>query len=469
MSDLDFSTCDNNEEQFVLNLINEHKQRLNEIKNMKNIRLNHNFSLNKEDINNSLKTAKDYLKYHKINTSKMLSNFSSNTNKNFFHSNYLNNNNKEINNLDIKYNTQKNYYPEYNHNQYINYYQNTTIGSNNSVNYNNNSGIKNKNDLNIKLQNKKNINDGRYLNNNILNGLNNIQENESYAKGENILIKSSIKLLKYQLENKEKEIKSLVLNINSLNNENKNLKQYINKLETNLYSNRNTNFNNNEFFSENSRDINSNENKNNNNNLSNDGYMNTIQMQSLINKENISSINDNNKNNNNISNIDKIMNSINYFIRKMYILFNNILEKKEIFNDLNSNQNIELKMHLIKIENIINNLLKKKIDNEKFELNNKNTIESANIDNDNKFEYEYEQSLSGFNSINIGNKRDNIRINKINKKIRSKTIKKKNNQINKKNEKSLNSKIKNIKRSKSVNKINVFQRKNIKKFQNNKK
>ena len=468
MSDLDFSTCDNNEEQFVLNLINEHKQRLNEIKNMKNIRLNHNFSLNKEDINNSLKTAKDYLKYHKINTSKMLSNFSSNTNKNFFHSNYLNNNNKEINNLDFKNNTQKNYYPEYNHNQYINYYQNTTIGSNNSINYNNNSGIKNKNDLNIKLQNKKNINDGRYLNNNILNGLNNIQENESYAKGENILIKSSIKLLKYQLENKEKEIKSLVLNINSLNNENKNLKQYINKLETNLYSNRNTNFNNNEFFSENSQDINSNENKN-NNNLSNDGYMNTIQMQSLINKENISSINDNNKNNNNISNIDKIMNSINYFIRKMYILFNNILEKKEIFNDLNSNQNIELKMHLIKIENIINNLLKKKIDNEKFELNNKNTIESANIDNDNKFEYEYEQSLSGFNSINIGNKRDNIRINKINKKIRSKTIKKKNNQINKKNEKSLNSKIKNIKRSKSVNKINVFQRKNIKKFQNNKK
>ena len=31
MSDLDFSTCDNKEEQFVLNLINEHKQRLNEI------------------------------------------------------------------------------------------------------------------------------------------------------------------------------------------------------------------------------------------------------------------------------------------------------------------------------------------------------------------------------------------------------------------------------------------------------
>jgi septal ring factor EnvC (AmiA/AmiB activator) len=108
-----------------------------------------------------------------------------------------------------------------------------------------------------------------------------------------VIINSNIKLLKHKLENKEAKIKSLESNIDLLSQENKSLKDYIIQLETKYNNNK-----------DNNDDINSNSN--------------------LI-------LNEENKNINN--NIDKVMYSINNFIKKMYSLFPN-MEKEIKYEEL---------------------------------------------------------------------------------------------------------------------------------------
>ena len=495
--DSNYPTYENimKQNQNIFALINEHKSKLNQIRNMENISDNEKFSINekysinkklnddnKEDICNTIKIAKEFLNYNKSRTSQIYSNIDNaiNTTKsnNSFHSNYLN---YDIGN-DFQNSNNKTYInsrTQYNYRPSNNYYSSNTLidHHNKGFYYTPKSQIIFKSESSSKLDNLNNINEINNNLNRIKNSFNNTnynnEINEKYNEdNNNKLISSNIKLLEHKLENKENQIKSLESNITFLNNENQNLKQYINKLETSLqsienqnYTKNNNNNNNNDIFSENSQNIlinendsdnNNNVNNNNNNLLKEDNIKNNL-IQTLINKENISTINDSN----NINNIEKIMNTINYFIRKMYILFNNIIEQKENFNDLNCNQHYELQKHLIKIENIINNLFIQNINmnKDKYYLDNKNTI---NIDKKN--DYEYEESLSGINSV-IG------RTNNGNDKIKSNIIKKsenKNKNVKKSKKTNINQN-KNIKRSKSHNRITIFPKKNSFKSKTKKK
>ena len=425
-----------NQNHNIFALINEHKKRLNEIKNTNYSSENEKYSFNdkmnitddKDEISNNIKTAKDFLNYSKMKTSKIFSNIDnsiSNTKiNNSYNSNYIN---YDIGNdfPNINYNTKMN------NNSQFNYYSNTLLNEYNNFNRKYPSSTPNgqlfmKTDSNFRLNNYNN------------------KGNESYKEGENILINSNIKLLKHKLENKESKIKSLENNINHLNNENQNLKKYINKLESNLQtiksSNNNINSNintNNNINNNNINDIFSDNSQNNyNNNISSEIELKNNQMQSLINKENISTINDN------FTNIEKIMNIINYFIRKMYILFNNIFEEKEKFNDLNYTQHFELQKHLIKIENIVNDFFTKNIKKDIYDFNKRNIMI---VDNKN----ENDESISCITPIvdRVKNHKKKIKVKKYDGK--STSSKKKKINIGK----SIHTQDKNIKRSLTHNKI----------------
>ena len=276
------------------------------------------------------------------------------------------------------------------------------------------------------LNNNKLNSLGFYLKNNFVDESNN---NDNSNKEENII---NIKLLKSKLENKESEIKRLENNIDLLNKENKQLKEYINKLESN-YPIFNNNNNTNDLFCENII---------NNENTLNDVELKNNEIKELINKDNISTINDNINNSvvNNINNnMDTIMSTINNFIRRIYMTFNDIIEEKEYFYDLNSNQVNELKNHLSKIEKMV-----------------KDVVNS----NENKNSFEYENLFKGIKtskpSYNPINYKTGNNFGKIFEKNKIMKKKKSNNSINKFKYRNNN----NIKRSKSHEKISVFQRNN---------
>jgi hypothetical protein len=417
-----------NQNQNIFDIINEHKRKLNEIKNMENIIENNEYSVNnkiknndtnKDDINKSIKMAKDYLNYNKSRTSKIYShlNNSINNNKiinNSFNSNYLNYDTKNDYNYKTLYNY--NYAPS---NNYI---------SNDYTNINENeknkqypSSIKNSFYL-------KNGDSNFILNNNDIEGRkNNINDNIIYNdknnEEDNILIASNIKLLRHKLENKENQIKNLESNISYLNNENQSLKLYIDKLESNIQSfkyNNNTislqNNNIDEFTQKSRNNMLSNDNENNCNNIINEIELKSNIMPSIINKENTNTINDSNI----IFNVEKIMNSINYFIRKIYILFNRIFNIKENFQDLNYNQYYELQKHLVKVEKIINKFVAQNIKLDEDDYNNKN---NAPLE-DRK---ENEDILNSINSNNnyepIENRNNKIKVYKMVKKNSNKNLK----------------------------------------------
>ena len=281
------------------------KKRLNDIKTNQNYGENeqNNFNQNKIDnnkdyINTSIKLAKDFLNYNKLFSSKIYSNIDKSLqitkNNNLTHSNYIKYD--VINDyLNKNYKTQINYHPNYNYN-----IPSTELNISQDKNKYNNEGNSKYN----KINNYNTIE----TNNNTLNNNKdtyNIETNKNYNKEDKtILFETNLKILNIQLENKENKIKSLESNINYLNKENQNLKEYINKLESSIQT-----INNNDLFSDNGQNIFNNEN---NNNLSNEIDVKNNQIQTLINKENISTIIDNNT----ISNIEKIMNTINYFIKK---------------------------------------------------------------------------------------------------------------------------------------------------------
>ncbi len=443
-----------NQNQNIFDIINEHKRKLNEIKNMENIFENNEYSVNnkikkidtnKDDINKSIKMAKDYLNYNKSRTSKIFShiNNSINNNKiinNSFNSNNLNYDTKNDYNYKTLYNY--NYAPSNNYisNGYTNVkeneknkqYPSSTKNSFHLKNTDSNFGFNNY-DIDAR---KSNIND-------------NIINNDKNNEDDNILIASNIKLLRHKLENKENQIKNLESNISYLNNENQNLKLYIDKLESNIqtfkYNNNTISLNNNtNDFTQKSRNMPNNDNENNCNNIINEMELKSTIMPSIINKENTNTINDSNI----IFNVEKIMNSINYFIRKIYILFNNIFNIKENFQDLNYNQYYELQKHLVKVEKIINKFVAQNINLGENDYNNKNITHIE----DRKENEDILNSINSNNNFQPIEKRNNkIKVYKMLKKNSSKNLKikkKKNKEI--KTVKDLNNK---FYRSKSDKKL----------------
>ena len=444
-----------NQNQNIFDIINEHKRKLNEIKNMENILENNEYSINnkiktkdtnKDDINKSIKMAKDYLNYNKSRTSKIFSHINNSIdnnkiNNNSFNSNYLNYDIKSDYNYKTLYN--------YNYAPSTNYIPNGYTSANeNDKNKEYPSSTKNSFHL------KKTDSNFRINNNDIERRKNNINDNIIYNdknnEEDNILIASNIKLLRHKLENKENQIKNLESNINYLNNENQNLKLYIEKLESNIQSFNNNNNtissknNNTNDFTQKSRNMLNIDNENNCNNIINEIELKSTIMPSIINKENTNTINDSNI----IFNVEKIMNSINYFIRKIYILFNNIFNIKENFQDLNYNQYYELQKHLVKVEKIINKFVAQNFNLGENDYNNKMITPLE----DRK---ENEDILNSINSNNnfepIAKRNNKIKVYKMVKKNSSKILKikkKKNKEI--KSAKELN---KNFYRSKSDKKL----------------
>ena len=440
-----------NQNQNIFELINEHKRKLNEIKNMESLFEKDRHSainqkrndISKDDISHSIQMAKDYLKYNKSRTDKIFSNIdnSINNNKiinNSFNSNYLN---YDIKN-DFNYKTQYNYKTI----PYKTYYSNT---------YNNIED--NGKDMQY-LSTKKNSfgfmnTDSNFrVNNYGFEGRN--YNNSNYNEEDNILIASNIKLLKHKLENKESKIQTLESNISYLNNENHNLKQYIKKLETNLQTISSNNRNSINLNNNNTNDLNEksgneiNIDKNNDfNNLGNEEEIKSTQIPSLMNKENTNTINDNGI----IFNIQKIMSSINFFIRKMYQLFNNIYDIKENYIDLNYNQHFELQKHLVKLEKIINKFVTQNTNPIKLDIEKK----IPSIINRKENEDNFNSFYSEINFEPRPKKKNKIKVYKKNKSANKNiTIKKKKN----KEAKSINN---NIYRRKSDKKIS-FTKKNSK-------
>ena len=149
------------------------------------------------------------------------------------------------------------------------------------------------------------------------------------------------------------------------------------------------------------------------------------------------------------------MNSINFFIRKMYNLFNNIYDANENFIDLNYDQYFELQNHLVKLEKIINKFVTKNRNPVKLDIENKipsiidNRKEKENEDNFNSFysEINFEPKQKRTNKIKVYKKNKSA-----NKNI---TIKKKK-----------NNEVKNIR---AINNNNIYRRKSDKKISFNKK
>ena len=144
-------------------------------------------------------------------------------------------------------------------------------------------------------------------------------------------------MLQYKLEHAESKIKSLEINIDSLNKENQSLKEYINKIENNN-------------FQLNNLDENYNETNN------------------LFLKEDYSSDYKDKC-------IEKVMFSINYFIKKMYNLFTNAKNEK-IFEDLKYEQFNELQQNLNKIESLINDFYIENIKKINYSINDKSLIDN---------------------------------------------------------------------------------------------
>ena len=345
----------------LFTLINDHRKKLNEIKNIGNDTKYSQYDNNRtfdsdnknEEIYNYIKSAKEFLNNNKLQSSRMITNVDNTINSNKSKgNNYINY--SDINNDTATANHSKNQI------SYLTKYNN-----------NNNNNEQRNNDRNYFIE---------YYT------YDNRTKEKNKKSEEKTIIDSNIELLKSKLANKESEIKRLEYNINHLTEENQQLKEYINKLESNfrifnsdINTNTNNN-NNNDFFSENSQNL-----KNNENILQNEVEFKNNQIKELINKDYISTINENNNNS-----IDMIMSTINNFIRKMYMIFNDIIGQKEEFIDLNCNQYKELQNHLANIENIINNIVVNNLNENKFndDSNYKNST-------DNKNEFDYNEILKG--------------------------------------------------------------------------
>ena len=317
-------------------MIDEHKKKLEELKNNNNSnnklenqkfsfnkkenKPNLNLKINQMDIDNSINLAKYFLQKNKEKTIKIFNNIDNKITPYLgLHFNYDDNDNNNDNQENICNNTNYNN-TNYNNKTYYNFLKqnatepNTTKNKNKSINkisllHNNSNKI-------IRSNSRVYTTSNNLYDNSINKDLDKSKKN---------------KTLKDKLKRREERIKKLESNIASLNKENQSLKQYIIELQHNLLTYNNKKINN--AF---------------NKNLFNDSESMKSSMEdlSLINK------------------FEKIMNSINIFIKKMYNLFPNLGCTGD-FKDLNYHQPKEVEKKFDKIWNMIHNFftLKKNVYN----------------------------------------------------------------------------------------------------------
>ena len=335
----------------IFSLIDEHKKKLEELKNKNNKSENQKYSFNKKesktnpnlniinriDIDDSINLAKAFLQKSKEKTINIFNNIDNKITPYLgLHFNYDDNEENISNNI------------TYNDNNYYSFLKQNATEPNTTKNkvinkisllYNNSNNIIRSNSRVYTLSNKlyNDINKDLYK-----SKKNNYINNETNKKkGENI---SEIKLLKDKLKRREEIIKKLESNINSLNKENQSLKQYIIELQYNLLA-----YNNNNTF----------------------------------NKTLFNNIDESMEDNNIYDKIEKIMNSMNIFIKKIYNLFPN-LGCTDNFKDLSYHKPNEVEKKLDKIWNIINDFFSLKKNN--YHSNDLN--ESSIIDNISTIEFD---------------------------------------------------------------------------------
>lgn len=353
-NNLDTDTNINHCKEIFL-MIDEHKKKLEELKNnndenkpenqkfsfnKKQKKQNSNLNINPMDIENSINLAKYFLQKNKEKTLKIFNNIDNKITPYLgLHFNYDDNDNNN-NQENIRNNTNYNN-TDYNNINYYNFLKqndtepNTTKNKNKSINkisllYNNSSSNSNK----IIRSNSR-----------VYTTYNNLYDN---SINEDLDKSNKNKILKDKLKRREEKIKKLESNIASLNKENQSLKQYIIQLQHNLLTFNNKK-NNNAF----------------NKNLFNDSdSMKSSSMEDF-------SINDK---------IEKIMNSINIFIKKMYNLFPNLGCTGD-FKDLSYHHPNEVEKKLDKIGKMIHNFFTLK-------KNSYNSNESSIVDMISTIEYD---------------------------------------------------------------------------------
>ena len=450
MSELNISsTEENNKDEIefesdpLFDLIKQHKKRLNEIKDWQNKFNNSNLvdthkenrnknikegvvdnktkeekKYNKENLKNTIKLVKDFLKINSLN-----SNINTDNNEETSINYNIINTNNENNMNDISYSLIKETT------------KNNQIDKKDFIN----TGYNFKPKYKLENINSININNTKRTTNDITNR-------------QNI---SEIKSIEYKLEKKRIKIRNLKSNIELLKKENQNLRKYIIELEQKVENNDNNTINQRNIINKEQELLNkikilTQEIQEKNEQIEKIKNIDKIKIKDIQilnqkcrdseiilneNKEKINILTEENKNlKNKINNIDKIMFTINYFTKKI----NNMIPclcLKEDFDGIKEPS--ELQKFFIEIENFINEYIiynsnKKSEFLIEFEKNKNNNQFFKNIDKEREKE-ELQAKINEINQQNI------ILLKEIQeKKISNKIKKDKNNKNNKNNSKGKN-------------------------------
>ena len=450
MSELNISsTEENNKDEIefesdpLFDLIKQHKKRLNEIKDWQNKFNNSNLvdthkenrnknikegvvdnktkeekKYNKENLKNTIKLVKDFLKINSLN-----SNINTDNNEETSINYNIINTNNENNMNDISYSLIKETT------------KNNQIDKKDFIN----TGYNFKPKYKLENINSININNTKRTTNDITNR-------------QNI---SEIKSIEYKLEKKRIKIRNLKSNIELLKKENQNLRKYIIELEQKVENNDNNTINQRNIINKEQELLNkikilTQEIQEKNEQIEKIKNIDKIKIKDIQilnqkcrdseiilneNKEKINILTEENKNlKNKINNIDKIMFTINYFTKKI----NNMIPclcLKEDFDGIKEPS--ELQKFFIEIENFINEYIiynsnKKSEFLIGFEKNKNNNQFFKNIDKEREKE-ELQAKINEINQQNI------ILLKEIQeKKISNKIKKDKNNKNNKNNSKGKN-------------------------------
>jgi len=447
----------------LFDIINQHKKKLQEIKEWKTNFTNgnnesqseNNFNevnnildqnANNDNIKNNIKSAKDFLKLNCINKNKILED------NNIIDENNESNIDNEFNNKDIIRLNNINYNLKLNEDK-ENIVQNENDKNDNSYSIikdfeNNNIFFNNKRNLNLnqkftkarssfvkKLEVENTQNSNNYnLNNTDYYRQNDYLTNRLDKNNSSNNISEKIKILEFKLEKKKIKIKNLKSSIDLLNKENQSLKQYINELEEkigNFHLDNHTNILSHDNIINREKEM---LNKINslteeldikNRQIEKMKNMDKLKIQDIQilsqkcrdlelishenNKEKISKIdkliNENNNFKSYISNTEKIMFTINYFIKKIYNMIPS-LSISECFEDVQ--EPLELQRHLINIEKFINeyiiynsNKKSKFMDEFDKNKNNEHIIDEYKEREREREKEEFEKKINEINRQNI--------------------------------------------------------------------
>ena len=446
MSELNNSSTEENNKDIIevksdplFDLIKQHKKRLNEIKDWQNKfnnsnlvdfdKENKNNNIKEDVIDNKTKEEKKYNKENLKNTIKLVKDF------------------LKLNSLNSNINTDNNEETSINYN---------IINTNNENNMNDISSYSlTKKDIEKNNQIEKNefINTGynfkskyKLENINSINISNTKRTTNDLTNRQNI---SEIKSIEYKLEKKRIKIRNLKSNIELLKKENQNLKKYINELEKKVENIDNNTINQRNIINKEQELLNkikilTQEIQEKNEEIERMKNIDKIKIKDIQtlnqkcrdseiisneNKEKINILNEENNNlKNKINNIDKIMFTINYFTKKI----NNLIPclcLKEDFDVIKEPS--ELQKFFIELENFINEYIiynsnKKSEFFLEFEKNKNNNQFFKNIDKEKEKE-EIQAKINEINQQNI------ILLKEIQeKKISNKIKKDKNNKNNSK-------------------------------------